>query len=97
MDNSRIYNNISNTQRSINNQMAQISLLQSELQGKNDQIFGQAEEIANKKKLLETRNRMLQLSIERNVYKKKVIYTLFSIILAILIIVLVSYSYFNRK
>ena len=92
-----LYNDINSTQSFINNQMSNISVLQGELQGKNDQLFGQAEEISNKKKLLDTRNRMLQLSVERNVYKKKIIYTLFSIILAILIIILVSYSYFNKK
>jgi septal ring factor EnvC (AmiA/AmiB activator) len=53
--------------------------------------------IKDKIKLIETRNRMLQVSIEKNNYKKKVIYTLISVILAIIIIMLVAYVYFNNK
>lgn len=42
-------------------------------------------EIEEKKRLLETRNRMLQLSYEENNYKKKVMMTLLSLLLTIFV------------
>jgi len=47
--------------------------------------------INEKEKLLYTRSRMLQIAQERNVYKKKIIYTLIFVILAILILTCVLY------
>jgi hypothetical protein len=43
-------------------------------------------EIEEKQKLLETRNRMLQLSYEENIYKKKMLYTLLSILLLFVVV-----------
>jgi peptidoglycan hydrolase CwlO-like protein len=70
---------------------------ETSLTNKNEQIMQQNNEITNKEKLIDTRNRMLQLSMERNVYKKKVIYTLFSCIVAVLILMLLIYGYFGKK
>ena len=56
----------------------------------------QEREIEDKKKLIETRNRMLQISQEKNIYKKKIIYTLISIIIAISLIIITGYTFFNR-
>jgi len=47
--------------------------------------------------LIATRDRMLQLSQERNIYKKKIIYLLFSIIIAILIITILLFTIYNKK
>lgn len=49
--------------------------------------------INNKKQQIATHNRMLQLSQNRNIYKKKIIYTLFSIIIALLISVISVYTF----
>ena len=46
-------------------------------------------EIEEKKRLLETRNRMLQLSYEQNNYKKKLLLTLLSVILAVFVFLVV--------
>ena len=74
-----------------------LSTRETSLTNKNEQIMQQTDEIMNKEKLIDTRNRMLQLSMERNVYKKKVIYTLFSCIIAVLILMLLIYGYFGKK
>jgi hypothetical protein len=74
-----------------------LSTRETSLTNKNEQIMQQSDEIMNKEKLIDTRNRMLQLSMERNVYKKKVIYTLFSCIIAVLILMLLIYGYFGKK
>ncbi len=57
----------------------------------------QKKEIEYKQTLINTRNRMLQLSQEKNVYKLKVIYTLVAIIIFVIICMLVGYVYFIRK
>ena len=57
----------------------------------------QLKEIQDKEKLLLTRSRMLQISQDRNAYKKKIIYTLIALIFAIFIITLVVYVLYTRK
>lgn len=52
--------------------------------------------LQNKMELLATRDRMLQLSQERNVYKKKVIYVLFAIIIALLVAIIAAYTFFRK-
>jgi hypothetical protein len=83
--------------RLTNKQANALQYREGRLTSKNEQIVQQSQEIDNKMKLIDTRNRMLQLSMERNLYKKKVIYTLFSCIIAVLILMLLVYSYFNKK
>ena len=85
-----------------NIQMQGVSL--SELGDKNDQLYqkqqiqlNQIKEIEDKEKLLLTRSRMLQISQDRNAYKKKVIYSLIAVIFAIFIFTLVMYVLFIRK
>ena len=64
---------------------------------KQKQIYGQSQEIDDKIKLLDTRNKMLQLSIEQNVYKKKVIYSLLSVIIALIVGMIFFYTFFSKK
>jgi len=49
-------------------------------------------DIKKKMNLIATRDRMLQVSQDRNVYKKKVIYVLFSILIAIFITIVAFYK-----
>tara|TARA_Y100001958_G_C21177827_1_gene508291 strand:- start:487 stop:1386 length:900 start_codon:yes stop_codon:yes gene_type:complete len=44
-----------------------------------------------------TKDRMLELSQDRNSYKQKVIYTLISIIISLLVSIVVAYTYFKKK
>ncbi len=46
--------------------------------------------------MLNVRDRMLELSEEKNVYKQKVIYTLVSLIIGVFMLMIVGYAYFNR-
>jgi hypothetical protein len=46
--------------------------------------------------LVATRDRMLQLSQERNMYKKKVIYVLFSIVIALLVAIISAYTVYGK-
>jgi hypothetical protein len=55
------------------------------------------EEIKNKEKLLLTRSRMLQISHDRNSYKKKFIYTLIGSSIAIFTLVIIIYCIIIRK
>ena len=75
-----------------------------ELSTKNDELYkkqqiqlNQLKEIEDKEKLLLTRSRMLQISQDRNAYKKKIIYSLIALIFAIFIFTLVMYVLFIRK
>jgi Fe2+ transport system protein B len=67
-------------------------LLEKQLIQKN-----QLKEIEEKEKLLLTRSRMLQISQDRNSYKKKIIYSLIALIFGIFILTLVMYVLFIRK
>jgi hypothetical protein len=67
-----------------------------ELRQKMERSVLQQREIDYKKKLITTRNRMLELSQEKNIYKTKVIYTLFATVLAITIFLLATYVYYKR-
>ena len=85
-----------------NLQMQDVSL--QELGDKNNQLYekqqiqlNQLKEIEDKEKLLLTRSRMLQISQDRNAYKKKVIYSLIAAIFAIFIFTLVMYVLFIIK
>lgn len=56
-----------------------------------------SKDIEQKMEILATRDRMLQLSQERNAYKKKVIYVLLSVIIALLVSIVSAYVYFGKK
>jgi hypothetical protein len=70
---------------------------QSVLNQNNLEFSLYADDIKNKMALLATRDRMLQLSQERNVYKKKIIYVLFAIIIALLVIILAAYTMLKKS
>jgi tetrahydromethanopterin S-methyltransferase subunit F len=53
-------------------------------------------DIKHKMQLVATRDRMLQLSQERNMYKKKVIYVLFSIVIALLVAIISAYTVYGK-
>lgn len=53
--------------------------------------------IKNKMKILEGRNRMLQISMDKNIFYKKVVYVILSIVIAIIIIILFAVSFFKSK
>jgi hypothetical protein len=92
-----IKKDILNIKSVINETSSLIEKKSDTLEEKQKQVYGQTKEIEDKMRLLETRDKMLQLSIDRNLYKKKVIYSLFSIILAFIILMICFYAFFNKK
>lgn len=94
---------IADIESAIKRQWGKIMEMRSEIEEKNEELASkqhlanlQDEEIRQKSDLVETRNRMLQLSQERNVYKQKIIYTLIAIIIAIVSLLLISYAFLRK-
>ena len=91
-------------QKYINNLDSISSQARTNIQNKNYQLLqkqqilvDQLKEIEDKEKLLLTRSRMLQISQDRNAFKKKIIYLLIAIIFLIFIFTLVMYIFYTRK
>ncbi len=102
----QFYTNVESIQNDIGSILTDstVSGLSSDIQEKNTELalkqkrkMEQENEIQEKNKLILTRSRMLQLSQERNIYKKKIIYTLIAIILLLLVLTLASYVFLNKK
>ena len=53
--------------------------------------------IQDKMKILEGRNRMLQISMDKNIFSKKVVYILLTIIISIILIILFGISFFKSN
>jgi len=90
-------NYLINTNSQIILKKAEIDEKAKQISDKQKQVYGQSQEIEDKLILLDTRNKMLQLSIDQNVYKKKVIYSLLSIIIALIVGMLFFYTFFSKK
>lgn len=86
-----------NTKAEIDIKQSEIQKKSSQITEKQQQVYGQSQEIEDKIKLLDTRNKMLQLSIDQNIYKKKVIYSLLSVIIALIVGMLFFYTFFTKK
>ena len=80
---SSINNELSNTNKKLQQNVTRNSNLEKQ--------------ISEKEKDLITRERMLQLSIEKNVYKKKMIYTYISLISLILLLLFSAYFYYKSR
>ena len=63
----------------------------------NNQLFDKYnKDIQDKMQLVATRDRMLQLSQERNSYKKKIIYVLITIVITLIIAIISGYTIFSK-
>ena len=85
------------TTNSINDTATSINKYRQTLQNNNTLFTKYSKDIQDKMQLVATRDRMLQLSQERNIYKKKVIYVLFSIIITLLISIVSAYTFFGKN
>ena len=81
----RTANDIQDTNKNIQN-------YKQTLQNNNLLFNKYSDDIKNNVQLVATRDRMLQLSQERNVYKKKIIYVLLSMIIALIVFVMSGYT-----
>lgn len=91
------YSQISNNLQSQQMAISALDQKNEELINKQQIQINQMKEIQEKEKLLLTRSRMLQIAQDRNVYKKKIIYSLIAVIFAIFILTLIIYVLFVRK
>jgi len=89
----RLVKSIKQTKEDIDKQTQLINKKDQEISQSEEDIRRQEREIEYKKNLLLTRDRMLELSQEKNVYKKKVIFTLLAVIIAIVLLMIVTYFY----
>ncbi len=65
----------------------------NELTEKEQRLQQQLNEINDKKDISLTRARMLEIAQERNIFARKLFYTLVSLIIFIVVLTLVIYSY----
>ena len=73
-----------------------INNLNSTIDDKRQRLIRQEEEIAEKQKIILTRNRMLNIAQANNSYNNKMIYVLISIIFGFFIIMLLMYVHKNK-
>ncbi len=90
-------NEIENSLNSLGSYLIEIEQKNQAILDKQHIQLNQLKEIQDKEKLLLTRSRMLQISQDRNSYKKKVIYTLIAIIFGLFILILFMYVLFTRR
>ena len=62
---------------------------------KRQRYIKQVENIQDKQRLLDTRNRMLNISQSRNFYRTRIIYILLTVIISLVIITLVVYNHYS--
>ncbi len=92
-----LQNRLNEVQTQVDHQSKELTTSEMDLRERQSRILAQKREIDDKRKLVSTRDRMLQLSIEKNVYKKKVIYSLISAIIVVFILMLLGYSFMARS
>jgi hypothetical protein len=66
------------------------------LMNNNSQFNKYSDDIKNNMQLVATRDRMLQISQERNIYKQKIIYVLISMIIALTVLVISGYTIYSK-
>ena len=94
---SQLKDMISNSHTTTAAQKDMLNNVSSDIHDKHQRAEQQDLTIRQKSDLIRTRNRMLELSIEKNVYKRKVIYTILALILAVLVLMVAGYVTFNRR
>lgn len=89
--------NVINLQENIDKTKIDPEKIFNELKEKEVILEKNKEIIKDKLKILEGRNRMLQLSMDRNIFYKKVVYVLLAVIISIFVIILFALSFFKSK
>lgn len=94
---SNFRNNIYNMQEKIASQDIDILSKTKEYNDAQKMMEKNREIINNKMKILESRNRQLQISIDNNIYWKKFLYVLFAVIIGIIVIVILFSSFMKKS
>jgi hypothetical protein len=95
---------VNNLSKLISNVQTRTDVLKNELNQSNLSVTNKVLKLQQQKKLIEekdellrTRERMLQLSMDKNNYKMKMIYTYVALICFFILMIVSAYYYFNRK
>jgi len=91
----QLQNNIQSYSSDIKQSKEQLDQYNNNITFTAQNIMDQQSELEDNSQILNTRNRMLQISREKNVYKKKMIYTLLSILFVLVMILFVLYMSFQ--
>ncbi len=67
------------------------------LKTKENRIKEQTLELEDKSRLVLTRSRMLEIAQERNIFARKMFYTLISLIIFIIVVTLMIYTYKSKS
>lgn len=73
-----------------------MSLSTNDLKSKENRILQQTLELEDKNRIVLTRSRMLEIAQERNIFARKMFYTLIALIIFIIVITLVIYTYKSK-
>ena len=91
------YSDITTGANNVNSELLTVNNKNSVLFEKQKIQIQLLKEIENKEKLLLTRSRMLQISQDRNSYKKKLIYTSITCAITIIILVIIVYGIIRKR
>lgn len=86
-------NKIVNLQAKIDSQKVNLNGRLSELDDSRTMIQKNADFIKQKMDILDSRNRQLQLSIDKNIYNKKIVYVLLAVAIAVIVLILFGVSF----
>jgi len=91
-----LHNKILNLQENIEKHTLNLDNQVKQLDETNSIIESNKEEIRRKMEILENRNKQVQLTIDRNIYYKKMTYVWLSIVIFIFVAILLGFSYFKK-
>ena len=94
---SKLKKKLQNTYSQLYKSDSVIDAKENDIKEKLKRIENQKELIERKKNLVITRERALELSQEKNVYKQNVIYTLISIVIAIIMFIILGFMMMKRR
>ena len=93
----KIQEYINNSRTAVSAQSQMLNNVSENITDKQNKILKLNSDIEHKNELMNTRNRMLELSMEKNIYKRKVIYTILALILAVIVLLIAGYVTFNKS
>jgi predicted RND superfamily exporter protein len=92
----QIQNLIGDLQNELDQQNGYAADIRAGLNQRLVQLQQQEADLHQKQQLVKTRDRMLQVAMEKNMYKRKLIYVLLSVILVIIVFLMLGYVAYRR-
>lgn len=92
----QIQNLIRDLETEISQETGYATDLRAGIEQRLTQLQQQEADLQQKQQLIRTRDRMLQIAMEKNIYKRKLIYVLISVILVIIVFLMLGYVAYRR-